>query len=405
MNQNYKVVFLSNFLDDTTRLNRHIETDSPACSRKILMMALALAEFDQKLPLILSMGRGRQLDGKTTFHKGSTASINGVDVIYAAFLTGRFFSELISVISVCCNLFKLRMLYPSTSFKLVAWNRTNAYLLPLVISKLLLFQNYLDIEDQDYFPSNRRFVNFFVKARITIYDLLCDSGRLLSTQYLVDPRYPNKQSVYYGYLDSEFFSKTSKILPRFNQDSPIHFLFCGTLTADTGADTLLRCLDMMRNLRTRFCHPIVFHICGYGPFIPLFRDFGLSGSFPEVTVHGRLPTKKFSDLLVKIDVSLALKKVSGPLSRTTFPSKVLELAGSGHHIITTDVSDIKKVLGVDSVSYLYDDNPESLLFLILDCIDNIENVKFRAIQKASHLRKSFSIQSSQKLLVNFFDIK
>ena len=65
-------------------------------------------------------------------------------------------------------------------------------------------------------------------------------------------------------------------------------------------------------------------------------------------------------IVEKAQVGLALKPRSGPLSRTTFPSKVIELAGAGLLVLTTDISDVREVLG-EGALYLDDETPEGLV--------------------------------------------
>ncbi len=65
-------------------------------------------------------------------------------------------------------------------------------------------------------------------------------------------------------------------------------------------------------------------------------------------------------IVEKAQVGLALKPRSGPLSQTTFPSKVIELAGAGLLVLTTDISDVREVLG-EGALYLDDETPEGLV--------------------------------------------
>lgn len=399
-----KVIFLSNFLDEATRVSRKIDTDSPACSRKILMMAKALLSYDKHLPLILSMGRGRQSNTQTIFYRYLTKAVDGIQVIYAPFYSSGLLSYLVSVLSLSYLLFKIRFQYPATSFKLIAWNRTNAYLFPLLVAKLLFFQIYLDLEDSDYLLKHQELRNILLIIRSHLYTFLCNSGILLSTKYLFDPFYPQKQIVYYGYLDRTTSLISDEVISSPSQYSSIQFLFCGTLTEQAGADTLLNCLHLMKVYQSCFDAPLVFHICGSGPYLPLFREFSSNEAFPYVVVHDRLTNRDFSGLLKTIDISLALKKVSGYLSTTTFPSKVLELSGEAHFIITTDVSDVKEVIGELSAAYLPDDSPYTLLTTIIECVQNIRSIRENVFRNTSILRDSYSIESARALLLSFFDI-
>ena len=75
---------------------------------------------------------------------------------------------------------------------------------------------------------------------------------------------------------------------------------------------------------------------------------------------GRLTDSQYDLLLKRSHVGLALKPNSGSLADTTFPSKVVEMAGAGLLVVTTRISDVDKVLR-DGAVYLEDDDSGTLM--------------------------------------------
>ena len=89
------VLVVCNALDDKTRLERGIVSDSPAASRKVLMLCQALREAGAH-PCILSLGRGRA-NGSLTYFPRTVRRVSGIPVIYAPFSHVRFFSQFLSL--------------------------------------------------------------------------------------------------------------------------------------------------------------------------------------------------------------------------------------------------------------------------------------------------------------------
>jgi len=91
--------------------------------------------------------------------------------------------------------------------------------------------------------------------------------------------------------------------------------------------------------------------------VSLARFFELEADerFPSVRVHGRTTDDAYRNILAQCDVGLSLKLNKGDLAHTTFPSKVIEFASAGLLVLTTDISDVRKVLGDDGAVYLRSD--------------------------------------------------
>ena len=77
-------------------------------------------------------------------------------------------------------------------------------------------------------------------------------------------------------------------------------------------------------------------------------------------MHGRTTDARYLEILRGCEIGLALKPVGGALADTTFPSKVIEFAGSGLLVLSTDISDVRLLLG-DGARYIERNDPELLI--------------------------------------------
>ena len=86
-------------------------------------------------------------------------------------------------------------------------------------------------------------------------------------------------------------------------------------------------------------------------------------------MHGRISDIRYREVLSTCQIGLALKPVGGPLADTTFPSKVIEFAGSGLLVLSTDISDVRSLLG-DGALYLEQNDPELLIKLLASIVSD-----------------------------------
>ena len=117
-----RLLVICNALDDVTRQERSITTDSPAASRKVLMLCQSL-RMSGVNACILSLGRGRA-GGRVGYFPGVPRRVNGVPVIYMPFSTIPLLSELISLLSPLCIIFKFRKQTSKALFFIIVWPRT-----------------------------------------------------------------------------------------------------------------------------------------------------------------------------------------------------------------------------------------------------------------------------------------
>lgn len=325
-------IVVCNAIDDVTRAERGINTDSPAASRKVFMMCHALRRAGVR-PVVLSLGRGRA-DGSRGMYSAKVRRINGVLSIFGPFSRRRGVSEMLSLFGL---LNALRRLSRYTHRTVIFYNRMPAYLPTLMAAALLGYDRFLDLEDGEVAPAGtlkgglERLVSW-------CFDRLCVDGALLACQALermtaVRPVFP-----YYGTVVG--LTKGTRWRP-----SGVSCLMSGTLSPETGAPLLLEVIRRLRVWQPDWAAALTFEVTGQGVCFADFERLAREGGAPQVRVHGRISTTDYLEVLGRCEVGLALKPVDGALADTTFPSKVMEFAGSGMLVLTTDISDVRLILG------------------------------------------------------------
>jgi glycosyltransferase involved in cell wall biosynthesis len=344
-----QLLVLCNAMADRVRVARGITTDSPAATRKVAMMAQVLVRAGVRTKL-LSMGRGRQ-DGSGRFFASRAGRLRGVPVVYGPFLNRPILSEILSCWAPVPLLWRQRRRASETVVLL--YNRMPAYLPAIWISRLLGYRVALDLEDGETLV--RGWHPRAIKARllIALTDNACNGGALLACSALANATKLAPQRAYYGVV------APSSPAPRF-ANREIALLLGGTVARSTGADLLATAIEQLRGDPDHSVQRLHLHVTGAGESLDRFGVLArTNGAGPRVTVHGRLDDAGYAALLAKMDVGLALKPNSGPLAHTTFPSKVVEMAAAGVLVVTTDISDVRAVLGSGAV-YLEHDDPSLL---------------------------------------------
>lgn len=390
----HRTIFVCNALEDSTRLERNISTDSPACSRKVFLMSQALKTAGDSV-LILSMGRG-EARGNNHYHNGKIKYIKKTPIIYAPFSEQKIVSEFVTLFSLPYILFRMRRYRGRTS--VVFWNRTSAYIPSLFMSLILGYSRFQDLEDGDLPVSNWTLSYLYILLKRTIYNKVCSSGALISCIALASSLTRKHFFCYYGVSENILKPKI------FDSHCKIVLLMGGTVSSDTGALTLYNAIKLLRELDESWVERLEFVITGKGNCVHLFEHFMNTEMAPSVKVMGRLNDLEYDDVLACAHVGLALKQVTGPLATTTFPSKVIEIASAGLLVITTDISDVRTVLGDDGAVYLPDDEPERLINAIRWIIANPGTANAISERGTAVVRDKLSLSSGGVALRNYLSM-
>lgn len=368
-----RVVIVCNALDDVTRQQRGITTDSPAASRKIFMLCRALRLAGVR-PYIISLGRGRA-GGNADYFRTTLRRVDGVCVLYAPFSRVPVFSELVSLFAPIALLWAIRGRQPGS---VVFYNRLSAYLPSLFASKILGNRNFLDLEDGEHAIEGNRIKQLVANSVKHVFDRICDHGALLACSALRDFTSIRPIHCYYGTAPD--FSHA----PRF-QSQTVSVLMGGTLIPDTGAGLLIDALARMRSSGVSWTSGLTIHVTGIGSCLADFESLAAAPGYPAVVVHGRISNDAYASILRTCDVGLALKLNEGALANTTFPSKVVEYAAAGMLVLTTDISDVRLVLG-EGALYMSEDSSLQLMKLLERVVQDRSAMQALAQQGRENVR-------------------
>ena len=384
-----QLVFICNALDDVTRLERGIVTDSPAASRKIFLLCRAMKKVGVR-PLVLSSGRGRQ-DGSGRYFDAKVKRVNGLIVVYLPFFHIKIFSELLTLFSSVPILLYLHRKKAINT--IVFYNRMIAYLPQLFFAKMLGINTVLDLEDGEIELVTYSLSSIKSHVLRFLYDAFCSGGALLACQALEKSTKLRPTQCCYGV--SDIANRTVSW-----DSSNINVLFGGTVSYDTGAAVLIDAINLLREESSDWSSKISFYITGKGDCLERFKLLEADTRKPKVIVYGRTTDDEYREILSNTHVGLALKPNYGELANTTFPSKVIEFASLGILVVSTDISDVRKVLANGAI-YLDIDDPKLLIEKLRWIVENPNASKALSI---SGMRAFYEICSPERVgarLVNF----
>jgi glycosyltransferase involved in cell wall biosynthesis len=275
----------------------------------------------------------------------------------------------------------------------VFYNRMHAYLPTLLASKLLGNRNFLDLEDGEVVSGAGGFKRILAQAVKRTFDRFCRYGALLACRALGDYTRIRPVQCYYGTASNADYAL------RFQAQS-VSVLMGGTLSPDTGANLLIDAIGRMRSAEATWTSKLNLHVTGSGPSLPAFQALAKVPGHPVLTVHGRTTNAEYSAILRSCDVGLALKLNTGALADTTFPSKVIEYAAAGMLVLTTDISDVRQVLG-DGALYLQQDNALQLVSLFERVVQDRIGSQSMAALGCERVRAQCSPASAGRLVSDF----
>ncbi len=381
--------FICNALDDMTRLERGIVTDSPAASRKVFLLSKAARKAGVRV-LVVSLGRGKQ-DGSGRYFRGKVHRVDGVPVIYLPFFHSPVLSELLTLFSSIPILWRLHRKKVKKS--VLFYNRMPAYLPILIFAKVLRIDTALDLEDGAIDLNHWSLSG--AKARILswLFDTLCSGGSLLACQALESATKLRPTQCCYGTSDTLSTTVSWDL-------SPVTVLLGGTVSYDTGAPLLINAINMLREKSPSWARNIRFQITGKGDCLEQFKVLADAPGKPEVIVHGRTTDDEYRQILECTHVGLALKPNTGVLAHTTFPSKVIEFASQGILVVTTDISDVRKVLA-DGAIYLEIDDSTLLIEKLRWIVENRDAARVLSLNGAQAVSAACAPDRVGQMLSDF----
>lgn len=385
----HSLFFICNALDDVTRLERGIVTDSPAASRKVFLLSKAMRKARVRV-LVISLGRGKQ-DGSGRFFRSKVRRVDGGPVIYLPFFHFPVLSELLTLVSSIPILWYLHG--KKVNKTMLFYNRISAYLPLLIFARMLRIKAVLDLEDGETDLSHWSLSG--IKSRILswLYDTLCSGGALLACQALEHATKLHPTLCCYGTSEAPSTMASWGL-------SPVTVLLGGTVSDDTGAPLLISAITLLREKSPSWARNIKFIITGKGDCLEQFKVLAADSEKPEVIVHGRTTDDEYRQILMYTHIGLSLKPISGVQADTTFPSKVIEFASHGILVVTTDISDVRKVLA-DAAIYLEDDDPTLLIEKLRWVVEHRDAAKYLSLKGAQAVSKACAPERVGQMLSDF----
>ena len=385
-----QIYFLCGALDEATRRSRSIDAANPAATQKVFNFCRELRHAGYRAS-VLSLGRGRQ-NGSGAVHTACALRTEGVAVVYACFIHRRWTTHLISALSVAALVWRLRR---RETITLIAYNRLWHYVPALILARMLGIRCFLDLED-----------GFATIARSTcgraadrcggwLFDRLCSSGVLLANSALAGHTAIRHRTIWYGMLPE---------LPVHADwtHTPLGVLLGGTLHEERGCRLFIDAIRGLMKTHPELRHELQFHVTGHGPMQAELEAFSHeTGGW--VIFAGLAERASYIEILGRSHVGLMLNLSSHEMSRTTFPSKVLEYAAAGLLVVATPVSDVPAFFQDDAAILLTEETPRALTQVLVDILGDRAAAAATAARGSQRVHDSCASPLLTKQLVTFLD--
>jgi len=254
------------------------------------------------------------------------------------------------------------------------------------------YRSYLDLEDGEVV--NGGGLNAWIAKVVSAqFDRYCCHGALLACGALASMTPLRPLHRYYGIADGE-------INPDRWKSDRIACLMSGTLAMDTGAPMLIEAIRRMRMRRLEWASKISFEVTGKGESLVEFHRLAVEPGYPLVNVHGRTSNVRYREILRACEIGLALKPLGGALADTTFPSKVIEYASSGLLVLSTDISDVRSLLG-EGAHYLERNDPDLLINRLGKIVEDRKSAELCANQGRLAVERQCASKAAGMALSNF----
>ncbi len=386
-----QIFFYCNAIPDDLRSHRHIVGDSPAATRKIIGFCKACRSVGIDAQIV-SMGRGKI--GKSGFFGPHKTECHGIPTYVGPMLHVPIISYLFSALWIAWTAFKLRDAKAKQIH--LFYNPLVFYIPALLVLRLLRATPSLDIEDAPigkavdmkawWRAPSLTHISAWISAR------LAPGGALVASEAIATSMKLNRTLPYYGSVSDQ----TVKDKP---VASVLKVLMSGTLEVATGTKLLtdtLRLLDKSEN-SNRF-H---FIITGQGPEQREILTTIESLNSLKVEFFGRVPNDVYRDILESSNIGLSLKLIGSDYSETTFPSKTIEYAEAGLLVLSTDISDVRKLFESNAL-YLLDNDPHQLCDLLINLSNDFDVVHKMGDRSQRMIKYKLSRTASGEKINAFF---
>ena len=356
------VCYLCSILDEETKAERGILADSPAATKKVFDVSLAL-KSRVKRTYVLSLGRGKQ-SGKKKQYAATVKRISSLPVLYACFSPFLFLTYIVSSCSLIPLMLRIRKKNKGR-IHVIAYNRQWLYLPVLLVSRLFRMRCYLDLEDSALVEDVGLVKSFLIKLNVSIFDNLCSHGSILVNSRLLEQVKTTNNVICYGVA-----SKLADVEKTHWSGQKVHFLFGGSLLSDTGVTLLIDAVKILNLEYLNYKGRFVIDVTGYGDMSDDLKLLSEEEGAGWLVYYGRVSLKRYNTLLLQSHAGLCLKLPSSEMSAQTFPSKTIEIASFGKLLVTTELEDVSALFSRDGACYITEENGRLLAEMFTTVVDN-----------------------------------
>lgn len=188
------------------------------------------------------------------------------------------------------------------------------------------------------------------------YMVICRPRKLAASTFLSERYSRGKGCVVYGVQPLMAGVTTLSV--------PVRIMFGGSLMRETGVDLFCAALELIA-VSPR-AGQLEFVVTGFGDTSCLHKVVERLRGVVNVELFFDVGPERYTELLRSCSVGLSLKLRDSVIGYGTFPSKVLEFAGSGLLLISTPVSDVPSLFPPGTAVILREETPECLAEALLD---------------------------------------
>lgn len=178
----------------------------------------------------------------------------------------------------------------------------------------------------------------------------------------------------------------------------------GTLIADTGVDLFCEAVELLARGEERLHRPVVFKATGVGEIAKIQRlQARVQGSRRvRVELLPELSSADYAAVIGACHCSLSLKRPGSGISKTTFPSKVIEIVAAGLALVSTRLGDVTSLFGDGRAFLLAQYEPAALVDVIVEMAQDpgrVEQVARAGREFGDRTFSASSVGEAMKALV------
>jgi glycosyltransferase involved in cell wall biosynthesis len=323
-----RVLYICNLLNDAIVRERALRPASSVCAGRLIPTMQACRREGLHV-WALSMGRNRQ-QGTLRWFRTHVTKTDGIPVVHATFWDCPVLTHFVTAISLGLIVWRLRRRTASC----VYWNAQPHSVLALLSARTAKIRIVLDLEDGAR-DDIRGLAGWMQRNLLKLWDRFADAAMVANRQ-LLSQIATRPVCVYYGTAPEVHVDR--------DWSGTIQGLYSGYLAHDTGADNLL---DALRILKSEFpdsCAKLRIVAVGHGPAAELLRSAAGAELYGLLEFRGLVDDGAYKQLLRRAHFGLSLKIPESAIGKSTFPSKVIDLARHGLLVVSHRVSDVAEVL-------------------------------------------------------------